>query len=84
MFHQELEKKFVKEIEKAWMLPLPPGAESSIPFAEYCPRSMIEQMTIDDMGTFIEKKHPIRDQSYTQHDSQTSVNGRVHKQLLME
>jgi hypothetical protein len=66
------------------MLPLPPGAESSIPFVEYCPTSMIEQMTIDDLGTFIEKKRPIHDQSHPQHRSQTSVNGRVHKQLLTE
>ena len=84
IFQDELERKFAKEIEKGWMLPLPPGAEVAIPFAEYCPTSMIEQMTIDDMGTFIEKKRPIHDQSYKQHTSQTSVNGRVHKELLTE
>jgi hypothetical protein len=84
IFQEELEKKFKKEIDKGWMLPLPPGAEKLLPFAEYCPTSMIEQMTIDDMGTFIEKKRPIHDQSFLQRASETSVNGRVHKQLLTD
>ena len=84
LFQDELEKKFKKEIDKGWMLPLPPGAEKLLPFAEYCPTSMIEQMTIDDMGTFIEKKRPIHDQSFIQRASETSVNGRVHKQLLTD
>ena len=84
IFKKELEMKFGKEIEKGWMLPLPPGAEKLIPHAEYCPTSIIEQMTIDDRGTFIEKRRPIHDQSFTQEVSHTSVNSRFHKQLLDE
>ena len=84
IFKKELEIKFGKDIENGWMLPLPPGAEKLIPHAEYCPTSIIEQMPIDDMGTFIEKRRPIHDQSFTQEVSHTSVNSRVHKQLLDE
>ena len=82
IFSKELEEKFAKEIERGWMLPLPPGCEEEIPFAEYCPTSMIEQMTIDDKGTFVEKKRPIHDQSFSQLHSNSSVNDRVHKELL--
>ena len=82
IFKTELEKKFSREIKLGWMLPLPPGTEKLLPYAEYCPTSMIEQLTIDNMGTFIEKKRPIHDQSFRQLHSQTSVNGRVHKPLL--
>ena len=84
IFKKELEAKFSKEIRRGWMLPLPPGAEKLLPHAEYCPTSIIEQMTIDNMGTFIEKRRPIHDQSFPQEVSQTSVNGRVHKELLDE
>ena len=39
-------------------------------------------MTIDDEGTFIEKRRPIHDQSFRQAVSHTLVNSRVHKELL--
>ena len=84
IFKSELEKKSSKEIRLGRMLPLLPGTEMLLPHAEYCPTSMIEQMTIDSMGTFIEKKRPIHGQSFLQSHSQTSVNGRVHKPLLDE
>ena len=84
IFKKELEIKFGKEIEKGWMIPLPPGAEKLLPHAEYCPTSIIKQMTIDEMDTFIAKRRPIHGQSFTQEASRTSVNSRVHKQLLDE
>ena len=64
------------------MLPLPAEAASFLIAAEYCPTSIVEQMTIDDEGTFIEKRRPIHDQSFQQAVSHTSVNGRLHKELL--
>ena len=82
VFEKELERKFKKELERGWMLPLPAEAANWIPFAEFCPTSMVEQMTIDDKGTFIEKRRPIHDQSFLQSFSNTSVNGRVHKEDL--
>ena len=84
IFQKELEKKFLKEINHGWMLPLPKEAATSLPFAEYCPTSMVEQMTIDDMGTFIEKQRPIHDQSFLPSSSNSSTNSRVHKELLDE
>ena len=61
------------------MLPLPAEAAHLLPFAEYCPTSIVEQMTIDDEDTFIEKRRPIHDQSFIQSSSSTYVNGRIHK-----
>ena len=84
LFQKELEIKFKKEIENGWMLPLPEEAAHLLPFAEYCPTSVVEQMTIDEAGTFIEKRRPIHDQSFVQASSNTSANGRVHKELLDE
>ena len=80
----ELEKKFKKEIDNEWMLPLPAEAADLLPFAEYCPTSIVEQMTIDDEGTVIVKKQPIQEQSFYQAASNTSVNSRVHKELVDE
>ena len=82
IFQKELEQKFRKEIDHGWMLPLPAAAAHSLPFAEYCPTSIVEQMTIDDEGTFVEKRRPIHDQSFRQAISHTSVNSRVNKELL--
>ena len=84
IFHTELEKKFEKEIKHGWMLPLPKEAANLLPFAEYCPTSIVEQITIDDMGTSIEKRRPIHDQSFLPSSSASSVNRRVHKELLDE
>ena len=81
IFKTELEKKFSKEIKLGWMLPLPPGTEKLLPHAEYCPTSMIDQMTIDSVGS---SKRGDRFQSFLQSHSKTSVNGRVHKPLLDE
>ena len=78
IFQKELEKKFKKEIDYGWMLPLPAEAEAFLLAAEYCPTSIVEQMTMDDEGTFIEKRRPIHDQSFQQAVSHTSVNSRVH------
>ena len=83
-FEKELERKFKKELNHGWMLPLPADAAHLLPFAEYCPTSIVEQITIDDEGTFIEKRQPIHDQSFIQSSFSTSVNGRVHKELLEE
>ena len=84
IFQAELEKKFEKEIMHGWMLPLPKEAATLLPFAEYCPTSIVEQMTIDDMGTFIEKRRPIHDQSFLPSSSASSMNSRVHNELLDE
>ena len=66
------------------MLPLPDEAAHLLPFTKYCPTSIVEQMTIDEAGTFIEKRRPIHDQSFIQASSNTSANSRVHKELLDE
>ena len=78
VFQSELEKKLKKELDHGWMLPLPEETANLLHFAEYCPTSIVEQMTIDEEGTFIDKGRPIHDQSFRT-NSNTSVNGRVHK-----
>ena len=76
-------EKYLKEITKSWMIPIPISYLPNLKDAEFIPIGLAFQKTIDEKGTIIDKERLIHD-LFLVTESGTPINHRTIDSLFSE